>query len=102
MEISYYFECDKRLEEVQESLLDCFTENAITAELRFEMDFHEHYKNITSEKSKLLWVDVEKSLKLSFGRLEIEFALKQIVEGSVKISVEMNPLRDKTENEMSN
>ena len=35
MEISYYFECDKRLEEVKESLLDCFTENAITAELLF-------------------------------------------------------------------
>ena len=94
MEISYYFECFKVFEDSRGSDLECLTLNAISAEFKFDMQFIDDYNYLRSEKSKQLWFQVQKSLKQSFGTIEIDFALKEIVKGSVKILVEMNPLRD--------
>ena len=66
----------------------------ISAEFKFDMQFIDDYDDLEEEKSKQLWFQVEKSLKRSFGGIEIDFTLKKIVKGSVKILVEIIPLTD--------
>ena len=101
MEISYYFECLTRLPK-SEKTLQCIAIEIRRASFSFSESFHEDYKDTKSEKSKELWNKIEPILKRSFGVMEVDLTLVQIIPVAEPAAVPATVIVEESEQESIN
>ena len=108
MEVSYYIECQSNSKEYYATT--CLDADKRSAEFSFEIDVN--YQDTNMNESNGLWTRFEPLLKKSFGRIEINLSEEQIQKfpvrkrrrngrsstqiekQSVKIQVDMHPVRN--------